>query len=296
VSSLLRPGAVLEVLWTGSAFGEGPVWMPEPGRLRWSDIPNNRILEYDPDSGCVVVHRHDVEFTNGRTLDRDGRVVQCSHGRRSIELEVDGEVLTLVDRWGEFRLNSPNDVVVASDGSIWFSDPPYGILLPEEGHPGTPEYGGFYVFRLDPRSGDLDPVVTDLERPNGLAFSPDESTLYVSDTTNEWRGLIRSYPVDIQIGAVGEGADLAVVTPGCSDGFRVDADGRIWTSAGDGIHILTPDGVELQRISTPEAVSNLCFGGPDGRDLYITGATSLYRIKTQVDGSGRASGARPKLV
>jgi gluconolactonase len=289
VTSLLAPGAGLERLWTGAAFGEGPVWLPERRRLRWSDIPRNRILEYDPDGGKVVVHRDDVEFTNGRTLDLAGRVVQCCHGRRSVEVEVDGGVRTLVDRWGEFRLNSPNDVVVSSDGAVWFSDPPYGILLPDEGHPGSPEYGASYVFRFDPADGSIDPVVTDLSRPNGLAFAPDERTLYVSDTTDETRGLIRSYPVDVATGEVGTGADFASIEPGCSDGFRVDVEGRIWTSAGDGVHVLASDGHEIERVHVPEAVANLCFGGDDGQDLYITATTSLDRVRTSTVAAARPS-------
>nr|WP_269328926.1 SMP-30/gluconolactonase/LRE family protein [Kineosporia babensis] len=274
-------------MWTGAVWSEGPVWLPETQRLRWSDIPSNVIMEHDAASGETYVHRREVEFTNGRTLDREGRVVQCSHGRRSIEYEIDGRPVTLVDRWGHSRLNSPNDVVVASDGSIWFTDPPYGILNPAEGHPGKLEYGGCFVFRFDPGTGELRPVVTDLQRPNGLAFSPDESLLYVSDTADEQRGRIRAYPVDVRAGSVGEGRDFATVVPGCSDGFRVDVEGRIWSSSLDAVQVISPGGVIVERIPVPEKIANLCFGGPDGQDLYVVATSSLYRIRTTTQQAAR---------
>ncbi len=286
-TSLIADGARLDRLWTGAVWSEGPVWLPQTQRLRWSDIPSNVIMEHDTASGSTWIHRRDVEFTNGRTLDLEGRVVQCSHGRRSIEYEIDGEPVTLVERWGQARLNSPNDVVVASDGSIWFTDPPYGILNPDEGHPGEMEYEGCFVFRFDPATGELQPVVTDLQRPNGLAFSPDESLLYVSDTTDEHRGLIRAYPVDVRTGALADGRDFAVVVPGCSDGFRVDVQGRIWTSSLDAVQVIAPDGTVVERIPVPEKIANLCFGGPDGQDLYIVATSSLYRIRTTTQQAAR---------
>jgi gluconolactonase len=280
VVDLVDPAATLERLWTGGIWGEGPVWLPETGRVRWSDIPRNLILEFDARSGLTRVHRENVEYTNGRTLDREGRVVQCSHGRRSIEYEIDGEPRTIVDRWGTHRLNSPNDIVVASDGTIWFTDPPYGILVPAEGHPGDLEYGGCWVFRYDPASAVLTPVITDMSRPNGLAFAPDEDVLYVSDTVDEQRGLIRAYDADIARGTAGSGRDFATVVPGCSDGFRVDVEGRIWTSSLDSVQVLSTDGRTLAKIPVPEKVANVCFGGDDGHDLYITASSSLYRIRT----------------
>ena len=270
----------VERLWTGGIWGEGPVWIPDTRRLRWSDIPRNLIMEYDSRSEQAYVHRNGVEYTNGRTLDREGRVLQCSHGLRRVEYEIDGEATAVVDHWGEYRLNSPNDIVVASDGSIWFTDPPYGILNAREGHAGEMEYGGCYVFRYDPARQELHPVITDMSRPNGLAFSPDESMLYVSDTVDEERGLIRAYPVDVAAGSVGAGFDLVTVVPGCSDGFRVDVEGRIWTSSLDAIQVISPAGEVICRIPVPETSSNLCFGGVDGTDLYITASSSLYRIPT----------------
>jgi gluconolactonase len=282
VSSLLAANASLERLYTGTQWGEGPVWLPEAGALRWSDIPGNRILQYHADDGRTVVYREDAEFTNGRTLDRNGAVVQCSHGRRAVEREAGGAVTVLVDHWQGRRLNSPNDVVVASDGSIWFTDPPYGILSDYEGRTADPEYDGCYVFRLDEHRDELTAVVTDMVHPNGLAFTPDERVLYVSDTgwvrdKSDPRH-IRAY--DVVDGACVNGRVFAEVDEGWPDGFRVDEAGRVWSSAGEGVRVFAPDGELLARIPVPERVGNLCFGGPDGRDLYIAATSSLYRIKT----------------
>ncbi len=267
----------LEKLWTGGEWLEGPLWLPDSQSVRFSDIPNNRILEFDRASGETHVHRENVEYTNGRTLDREGRVVQCSHGRRAVEREVDGEVEVLVDHWEGGRFNSPNDVVVASDGVIWFTDPPYGIQASgREGHPGEEEYGGCFVFRFDPTTAVATPVITDMVHPNGLAFSPDETLLYVADTGGEAVRHIRAYDV-----ATGEGR-VFVKPSGTPDGFRVDAAGRVWTSSSDAVQVFAVDGELLLDIPVPEVVSNVCFGGPDGTELYLTASTSLYRIRTTV--------------
>jgi gluconolactonase len=282
MSSLLAPGASLERLYTGTVWAEGPVWLPALRALRWSDIPNNRIMQYHADDGQTVVYREDVEFTNGRTLDPGGAVVQCSHGRRAVEREADGQVTVLVDRWQGKRLNSPNDVVVAADGSVWFTDPPYGIISNREGRIADPEYGGCYVFRLDEQRGELTAMITDMVEPNGLAFSPDERILYVSDTgvlrDSSAPRHIRAY--DVIDGSCVNGRVFAEITVGVSDGFRVDEEGRVWTSSGDGVRVFTPDGEQLLHLPVPEKVANLCFGGPDGQDLYIAASTSLYRIRT----------------
>ena len=181
---LLAPDARVERLGGDATWSEGPVYLPEQDAVIWSDIPGNRILRWDAATGAVRVHSSEVEFTNGRTLDLQGRVLQCSHGRRGIErTEPDGETRLLVDRWRGVRFNSPNDLVVKSDGTIWFTDPAYGIIQPAEGHPGDREYDDHWVFRFDPATGQVEPVVTDVEEPNGLAFSPDESLLYVSHTS-----------------------------------------------------------------------------------------------------------------
>lgn len=273
----------LEKLFEGTIWAEGPVWIPATQTVRWSDIPNNRILEFHAETGQTREYATSVEFTNGRTLDRDGSVVQCSHGRRRVERDHDGVVAPLVDSFGGHRLNSPNDVVVASDGTVWFTDPPYGILPGTvEGHEGEQEYGGCYVFRFDPATRELTPVVTDLIHPNGLAFSPDESILYVADTAGPDLGSpyrIASYPVEG--GTCGAGrtfVELEDDRP--SDGFRVDVEGRIWTSAGASVRVYAPDGAQLAAVEVSEKVSNLCFGGPDGQDVYITATTSLYRLRT----------------
>jgi len=289
MSSLLAPGASLELLYTGTVWAEGPVWLPAQGALRWSDIPNNRIMHYQADTGETRVYRTDVEFTNGRTLDLDGAVVQCSHGRRAVERDADGEVTVLVDRWQGKRLNSPNDVVVAADGSIWFTDPPYGIISNREGRIADPEYGGCYVFRLDERTGELTAMITDMVEPNGLAFSPDERILYVSDTgvlrDSAAPRHIRAY--DVIDGRCVNGRIFAEISVGVSDGFRVDDEARVWTSSGDGVRVFTPEGEQILHVPVPEKAANVCFGGPDGHDLYIAASTSLYRIKTTTSNAPR---------
>lgn len=283
-STLLAPGAELERLADGSVWSEGPLWLPGIRRVRWSDIPNDRIREWDAATGEVTTFRQPAEYTNGRTVDREGRVIQCSHGRRAIEREgADGPEI-VVDRWSGGRFNSPNDLAVASDGAIWFTDPPYGIQPSgREGHPGTSEYDACFVFRWDPLTGEAVPVVTDMVHPNGIGFSPDGSRVYVSDTGPHSGGAdpqqIRVFDVD---GAtiVGDGRTFARPPVGASDGFAIDREGRVWTSAGDGIYVYASDGALLAHVPVPETVSNCTFGGDDGQDLYLTATTSLYRIRT----------------
>lgn len=286
--ALLAPGAALERLASGTEWGEGPVWLPDAQRVRWSDIPNNRILEWDQATGATSVFREGAEYANGRTLDLEGRVVQCSHGRRGIEREgADGPEL-LVDRWSGGRFNSPNDLAVASDGAIWFTDPPYGLHPSgREGRPGPQDYDGCFVFRWDPQTGDARPVITDLVHPNGIAFSPDEARIYVSDTGFHGDAPeamhIRAYP--IEGGQVGPGEFFAAPPAGASDGLTVDRDGRVWTSAGDGVYVYAPDGTLVGHVPVPETVSNVAFGGDDGHDLFISAASSLYRIRTSTSTS-----------
>ena len=286
--TLIGPHEGLEQLHTGSVWTEGPLWLPAMKRVRWSDIPNNRILEWDQGTGVVSVFREPAEYTNGRALDADGRVVQCSHGRRALEREDAAGPEILVDRWDGGRFNSPNDLAVASDGSIWFTDPPYGLQPSgREGHPGEQEYGGCFVFRFDPRSGTATPVVTSMVHPNGIAFSPDETVLYVSDTGPHGdqpdSKCIMAFPVAGS--SVGRGAVFARVPVGASDGFAIDREARIWTSAGDGVYVYSPAGELLGHIPVPETVSNVCFGGEDGDELFITASTSLYRIMTMTTGA-----------
>lgn len=282
-AGILAPDAALERVHTGSIWAEGPLWIPDRSRLRWSDIPNDCIREYDPATGETTVYAHGVEFTNGRALDRDGSVVQCSHGRRRVERDRDGAVESIVDAWSGVRLNSPNDVVVDAVGAIWFTDPAYGITQPREGHPGVREYGDHFVFRHDPATGRTSAVITDVEQPNGLAFSRDGTTLFVADSS-DLRD-IRAY--DVQDGTRCKNGRLFAVLDaedGHPDGIRVDEHDRLWSSSGTGVIVFAPDGAQLGRIPVPETVANLCFGGEDGTDLYITATTSLYRIATRTRG------------
>ncbi|GAA4689654.1 SMP-30/gluconolactonase/LRE family protein [Phytohabitans rumicis] len=293
LGDLVDPYAQPERLGGDAAWSEGPLWLPGEDAVIWSDIPGNRILRWSAGTGAVTVDRTGVEFTNGRCLDRDGQVVTCSHGRRAIEGGPAGEPgEVLVDRFGAARLNSPNDVVVAADGAIWFTDPPYGIVQPHEGHPGEREYGDCYVFRFDPATGELAPAVLDVEEPNGLAFSPDGSLLYVTDTSaalrtdgtgNHW---IRVYDV-VDGRRCKNGRVFAEVTPGLADGIKVDVDGNVWTSSADSIQVYAPDGTRLGKIPVPEKVGNLCFGGPDGDVLFIAAGTGLYRLPTRTQGAAR---------
>lgn len=287
LSGLVDPAAPLEQIATGSIWSEGPLWIPARRCLRWSDIPSNRIREFHLETGEVSDYATDVEFTNGRILDRDGSVIQCSHGRRRIERDADGVVTSVVDQWQGRRLNSPNDVVIAPDGSIWFTDPPYGIIEEREGHPGEREYGDHFVFRYDPATGDIRPVVIDVEEPNGLAFSPDGRKFYVADSSSVRKpaGIgnahIRVY--DVQAGTrCKNGRIFASIQEGFPDGIAVDQTGNVWSSSEIGVVVFSPEGLEIGRIRVPELTGNLCFGGDDGCDLYIAASTSIYRIRTLV--------------
>jgi gluconolactonase len=297
-SGLIEPGAALEKVATGTTWAEGPVWLPRRRAVRYSDIPANRIMEYSEETGQLSVYAEQAEYTNGRTLDLDGSVVQCSHGRRALERDADGVLTTLVDSWRGARLNSPNDVVVASDGTIWFSDPSYGIEKAGEGHPGELEYGDRWVFRFEPATGRLDPVVIDLEQPNGLAFSPDERILYVADSSIDTPAepnparpgghAIHAYDV-FEGRHAKNGRTLVEVSPGLPDGFRVDVHGNLWSSSLDSVQVFSPAGELLERVPVPEKIGNLCFGGDDGRTLYITASTSLYRIRTTTTDAAAAA-------
>ncbi|HET6485777.1 MAG TPA: SMP-30/gluconolactonase/LRE family protein [Spirochaetia bacterium] len=288
--SLVPSNSFLEKLWTGARWTEGPVFFADLDCLLFSDIPNNRMLRWS-EGAPVTVFRSPSNNANGNTRDRQGRLVTCEHGtRRVTRTEPDGTVTVLADAYRGKRLNSPNDVVVKSDGSIWFSDPPYGILTDYEGHKSAQEQDRCYVFRLDPSTGTLAAVADDFERPNGLAFSPDESILYVSDTSHADRP---GGPPHIRAFSVKDGKTLtggrvfADMRQGRSDGFRLDTDGNIWTSAGAGVHCYTPAGDLVVRIPIPEAVSNVAFGGPKRNRLFITGFTSLYSIFLGVNGVQR---------
>ena len=283
----------LERLCTGARWSEGPVWMHEDDSVLWSDIPNDRMLRWSARDG-MSVWQQTVEFTNGHTRDHDGTLLHCSHGLRAVyRTKPDGSDRTIVvDGWEGRRFNAPNDVVVKSDGTLWFTDPPYGLIIPEEGHGGESEIGDCYVFRYDPRSGALDPV-TDLPiEPNGLAFSPDERTLYVSDTSaalgREATGNHCLFAFDVLDGRrLANGRKLTDVSPGVPDGFRVDAQGWIYTSSEDSVQVFDPAGTLLGRIAVPEKVGNVTFGGARRDVLYIVASTSLYRIRLATRGVQR---------
>jgi gluconolactonase len=294
-TGLINLNARLIKLWTGAAWAEGPVYFRDGNYLLFSDIPNDRILRFLPDlsglHGTVSVYRQPANNTNGHSRDMEGRLVSCEHGaRRVTRTEHDGRITVLADRWQGKRLNSPNDVVVRSDGTVWFTDPPYGILTDLEGWQGEMEYGGCHVFRFDPGTGSLDVACDDFVKPNGLAFSPDEKLLYVVDTgaSHDPDG-----PRHIRVFEVGEdlslagGSVFATCDVGLFDGLRVDTGGRIWTSAGDGVHCYAPSGDLLGKIMVPEVVANVCFGGFKRNRLYICGTTSLYAVLTQVNGAQR---------
>ena len=279
----------LEKLATGAIWSEGPVWIAEDDSVLWSDIPNDRMLRWSARDG-MRVWRDKVEFTNGHTRDHDGTLLHCSHGLRAVfRTAIDGSgQRTVVDKWEGKRFNAPNDIVVKSDGTIWFTDPPYGLIIPEEGHGGESEIGDCFVFRFDPRSGAIDPVTALPEHPNGLAFSPDESVLYVSDTS----GALPQYGSNHCIWAfdvvggrtLANGRVFAQVSPGVPDGFRVDVNGLLYTSALDGVHVYEPGGARIGRIAVPEKVGNVTFGGPQRDTLYIAASTSLYRISLRTRG------------
>jgi gluconolactonase len=247
ITDLVPDPAALERIATGSTWAEGPCWIPASRTLRWSDIPGDRILQWHADTGLVDAYAEGVEFTNGRTLDLDGSVVQCSHGNRRVERDRDGIVTAVVDGWNGVRLNSPNDVVVTRDGTIWFTDPAYGITQPREGHLGEREYGDHWVFRCAPDGSDLRPVVLDADEPNGLAFDPSERVLYLASSDGE-RPDIRAYDVD---GArVKNGRVFATLESGegVPDGIRVDVDGNVWSSSARGVVVFAPDGSRIGEV------------------------------------------------
>jgi gluconolactonase len=277
---LINGTAKLERLYNGCRWAEGPAYFPAGRYLVWSDIPNNRILRYDETDGNVTVFRQPSNNTNGNTVDRQGRLISCEHlGRRVTRTEFDGTITVIADRYQGKRLNSPNDVVVKSDGSIWFTDPAYGIDWDYEGERAESEIGACHVYRVDPASGAIAIVADDFVRPNGIAFSPDESKLYIADTgaTHVEDGPRHIRVFDVIDGKRLEGdAVFANCSAGFFDGFRFDEDGRLWASAFDGVHCYNQAAELIGKIRVPEVVGNVCFGGIKRNRLYICGTTSLY--------------------
>lgn len=249
------------------------------------------MLRYDEASGAVSTFRAPAGFPNGNTLDRQGRLITCEHGGRRISrTEFDGTVTTLADRFEEKLLNSPNDAVVKSDGSIWFTDPTYGIDSDYEGHKRAADIDGCFVFRLDPVTGALRVVADDFVRPNGIAFSPDESLLYVADTgathVKDGPRHIRRFRVKDRDRL--DGGEIFATSPAdLFDGLRIDTDGRIWTSTGDGVCVYAPDGTLIGRVRVPEVIANVEFGGSKRNYLFICATTSLYAIRVTVNGARR---------
>ena len=280
----------VERLWTGGRWVEGPAYFAAGRYVVWSDIPNNRMMRWDETDGSVSVFRAPSDNSNGHTVDNHGRLVSCEHlTRRVTRTEFDGSIRVLADRFEGKRLNSPNDVVVKSDGSVWFTDPSYGILMDYEGARAESEIGACHVYRCDPETGDLSQVTTDYVKPNGLAFCPDESELFIADTgaTHEEDGPkhIRRHRVSADGRTLADGDVFATCTAGVFDGFRFDRDGRIWSSAEDGVHCIDTDGTLIGKVHIPEIVSNVCFGGPKLNRLFITGTTSLYSVYLNVNGA-----------
>jgi len=287
---LTVPIAKLETLYDGCRWAEGPCWFGDHGYLIWSDIPNNRILRWTPELG-VSVFRANANFTNGHTRDREGRLVSCEHGgRRVSRTEPDGSITAIATHYKKKRLNSPNDVVVKSDGTIWFTDPTYGIMSDYEGYKAEPEQDGCYVYRVDPKTGDIAVVCDDFVKPNGLAFAPDERELYVADSgsSHDPKG-----PHHIRRFKVGAGNKLsggkvfAEVSPGVPDGFRFDTAGNLWTSCQDGVLCVAPSGDALGKIRIPTMVSNLTFGGPMRNRLFITATDRLFSVFVATTGAQR---------
>ncbi|MFC9252947.1 SMP-30/gluconolactonase/LRE family protein [Amycolatopsis thailandensis] len=269
-------------LHTGCRWTEGPAYFPAGRYLVFSDIPNDRVLRWDETTGAVGVFREPAGFHNGHTVDRQGRLVSCEQGgRRVTRTEHDGTTTVLADTYQGKKFNSPNDVVESSDGAIWFTDPSYGIDSDYEGHQAESEIGACHVYRADPLDGSVRIVADDFARPNGLAFSLDESLLYIADT--------RQNPSHIRVFSVNDGrlsggGIFATCDAGGFDGVRVDAAGRVWAAAHDGLHCFAPDGTRIGKLRVPEVCSNLTFGGPRWNDLFITASSSVYTLRVNFSG------------
>lgn len=269
----------IEKLWGDGRWTEGPVYFGDGRYLLFSDIPNNRIIRYDETDHSTSVWRAPSRNSNGQTRDRQGRLVTCEHsGRQVTRTEYDGTITVLADRFDGKRLNSPNDVIVSSDGAVWFTDPTYGIDGEYEGDFAESEIGSSNVYRIDPASGAVALMASDFVKPNGLAMSADESVLYVSDTgaTHVPDGPRHIRQFSVNGAGLSGGEVFSVCDRGLYDGFRLDVQGNIWASAADGVHCISPDGVLLGKILLPETVANVCFGGPKRNRLYITATTSVF--------------------
>jgi gluconolactonase len=274
----------MERLHTGCRWTEGPAYFPAGRYLIFSDIPNDRTLRWDETTGAVGVFSHASGYTNGHTVDRQGRLISCEQGNRRVtRTEHDGSVTVLADRYDGRRLNSPNDVVERADGSIWFTDPSYGIDSDYEGHKADSEIGACHVYRVDPSTGAVRIVADDFVRPNGLAFSADERRLYIVDTATR-PSHIRLFEV-ADDGALSGGDVFGVCDAGVYDGVRIDEAGRVWVAAHDGLHCFDADGTLIGKLRIPEVTSNLTFGGPKRNHLFITASSSVYAIRVNFNGA-----------
>ncbi len=288
---LIRRGAALHHLADGCTWAEGPVYIASERVLFWSDVRSDRLMRYDEATGGVSVAEQPANFCNGHTLDRDGVIVACEHGTRSVvRWWPGGRREPIADRFEGKRFNSPNDVVVCSDGAVWFTDPTYGIDSDAEGYRAESEIGASNVYRVDPDTGAVTAEIIDMVRPNGLAFALDEQALYVSDTgVSHLDGgprHLRRYDVDPAGRRVSGGGEVfATCTDGVFDGFRLDVDGRLWTSGRRGVHCYERDGTLLGTILLPEVCANVEFGGPDRTTLYMAANTSLYSVEVAVAGA-----------
>lgn len=290
---LVIGSAHLEQLDSSSRWAEGPVYFPAGDYLLWSDIPNNRVMQWAEGMGtrCYSTFANNC---NGSTRDPQGRRVTCEHLSRSVvRFEPDGSKTVLANAHAGHRLNSPNDVVVASDGAVWFTDPSYGILSDYEGAIATPEQAGCFVYRIDPLTAAVEAKVRSMRMPNGLAFSPDEKTLYVADSSRSHDEAGHHHVLAFDVGndwSLGEPRVLATIDHGVPDGLRVDEHGNLWISSGRGIEIYASDGTPLGTLFVPEAVANLTFGGPKNNRLFITATTSVYAVYTAIRGASRPAG------
>ncbi len=281
--------SAVERIATGCRWAEGPVYFGDGRYLLWSDIPNNRIVRWDEETGHVSNYRKPSNWANGNTRDRQGRLVTCEHGRRLTRTEYDGSITVLMDTFEGKKLNSPNDVVVRSDGSIWFTDPSFGISGYYEGEKSEAELP-LAVYRLDPATGKADMLVDTIPGPNGLCFSPDEKTLYIVESRASPNRIISAWDV------VDGGRKIANrrvhidAGPGSPDGMRCDVDGNLWCGWGmgvpelDGVRVFAPDGKPIGHIALPERCANLCFGGPRRNRVFMTASTSVYALYVQTQG------------
>ena len=279
----------VERLWTGARWLEGPVWFPAGKYLLISDIPNNRMLRWDENDGSVSVFRQPSNCSNGNTIDHQGRLITCEHkSRRVTRTEHDGSISIVADSFNNKKLNSPNDVVVKSDGSIWFTDPTYGIISDYEGIKSISEQEGCFVYRVDEELKNISVVARDFIKPNGLAFNHDETSLYISDTgvSHKKNGPkhIRKMKLNEDGSSLGESEVFAECSAGLFDGFRFDSEDRLWASAADGVHCFAKDGKLVGKIHIPEMVANVCFGGSSLNRLFIAGTTSIYSTYLAVNG------------